>query len=279
MKTNLVLLGTGGDPQIYKGSSCPTSMVLDVDGRPYLIDAGLGVTQQFVKANYSLDELHTVFITHLLSDHVIELCPLLHTTWATSYQRTLRVFGPPGIEDVIEGFYHSLKYDIETRMVEDNKYPIRNIIKTSYLAEGRVLKDDRVEVTAMRVKHPICNHCYALRFQMHDKTVVFSSDTAVFPKLADFAAEADVLVHEVSYSAGLNAKQRIQNPKNDTLDSHTKAEEVGIIANIAGVKHLVLNHIQPRPEGNYSKIRIYDKVRENWKGKLTIGHDLMWINV
>ena len=38
----LILLGTKGGPRIGKGSSWPTSNLLVVEGKPYLIDAGLG---------------------------------------------------------------------------------------------------------------------------------------------------------------------------------------------------------------------------------------------
>ncbi len=282
MKINLVLLGTGGGPRMSRGTCWPTSMVLDVGGRPYLIDAGLGVTRQFVEAGYDLADLHTVIVTHHHSDHNLELGPLLHTTWVSSYPRSLNVYGPPGITELIEGFLLSLKFDIETRQSDEGQYPLKSLIRSNVYTEGPVLEDDRVKVFAMRVNHPPVYHCYALRFEIADKIIVFSSDTSALPKLGDFAQGADVLVHEVFHYERVKAMAKcLKEVKPNLLDhivnGHTKAEEVGIIANIAEASHLVLNHIIPRDEKNIPRIDIYDQVRKTWKGKLTIGHDLMRI--
>ena len=45
----LILLGTKGGPKIGPDTAWPTSNILVVEGHPYLIDAGLGVTRQVWK--------------------------------------------------------------------------------------------------------------------------------------------------------------------------------------------------------------------------------------
>ncbi|WP_320537101.1 MBL fold metallo-hydrolase [Pseudarthrobacter sp. IC2-21] len=83
-KTKLVLLGTAGGPTHFPGNdSAGIASALVVGDRYYLIDAGHGVLTQLRKANLGpenkapqdgpLDVLAGIFLTHLHSDHVVDL--------------------------------------------------------------------------------------------------------------------------------------------------------------------------------------------------------------
>ena len=63
MNDRLVLFGTKGGPRLIKGGSWPTSQALVLNGNVYIIDAGLGVTRQFIEAGFTYDQLESVFIT------------------------------------------------------------------------------------------------------------------------------------------------------------------------------------------------------------------------
>ncbi len=69
----LILLGTKGGPRIGKGTAWPTSNLLVVEGKPYLIDAGLGVTRQVCNAGFLPFDIDRIFLTHNHSDHNLEL--------------------------------------------------------------------------------------------------------------------------------------------------------------------------------------------------------------
>src|SRR5690606_23007516 len=92
----LVLLGTKGGPAIRPGGPMPTASLLEIGGRSVVVDCGLGVSAGLVKAGMHLKTLDLVFITHLHSDHVLELGPLLHTAWTAGLSSNVRVFGPEG---------------------------------------------------------------------------------------------------------------------------------------------------------------------------------------
>ena len=81
----LVLLGTKGGPAIRKGGPSPTSHLLVIGGHPYVIDCGLGVTRALVEAGMALPELRNIIITHLHSDHVLEMGPLV-AFFVTNYK-------------------------------------------------------------------------------------------------------------------------------------------------------------------------------------------------
>ena len=283
-RDKIVLLGTGGGPRITTGGSWPTSSVLELSGRPYLVDAGMGVTRQFVEAGYKLDDIHTIAITHHHSDHNLELGPLLHTIWTSSKSRKIKIYAPVGIDRVIEGFLHSNAYDIDVRISDEKQADIAGMIETHEYAEGRVFADDLVEVDALRVAHPPVDECFALKFRTGSKTVVFSSDTCFFPLLSEFAKGADVLVHEAMHREGAEKMcARLSKIKPNLLDhmiaGHTLAQDAGRIATQAGVGHLALNHFTPRDEPGITPDHFRRAVRETWEGPLTIGSDLAAIPV
>lgn len=280
----LVLLGTRGGPRLTKGSGWPTSMLLDVAGKLYLIDAGLGVTRQIVEAGYDLSNLHTVIITHHHSDHNLELGPLLHTKWVSTTPRLINVYGPPGLKKLLEGFYQSQQFDIETRIKDEKQAPFKDQYNPIEYTEGPVFEDESVKVSALQVLHPPIHHCYALRFDIGKKSIVFSSDTSYFPQLSEFARGVDVLVHEIMHYEGVKTMcQRLKKVKPNLLkhitNGHTSGEDVGRIATSAGVGHLVLNHFTPTDEKHIKEIDFYNEVRVSWKGKLTVGSDLMRIAI
>ena len=74
--TRLILLGTKGGPRVGGERSNPAS-VLVVDGVPYVVDCGQGVSRQLVRAGIPLNTLNHEFITHMHSDHNLEYGGLL----------------------------------------------------------------------------------------------------------------------------------------------------------------------------------------------------------
>jgi len=55
--------------------------------------------------------------------------------------------------------------------------------------------------------------------------------------------------------------------------SHTRAEDVGRIATAARVGHLVLNHLLPADDPNFSERDWYAAIQPTWDGPLTVGRD------
>jgi ribonuclease BN (tRNA processing enzyme) len=282
VKERLVLLGTKGGPAIRplpQGGSgpWPTSSLLEIEGRRIVIDCGLGVTRGLVDAGVRLAELDLIFITHLHSDHVLELGPLIHTAWTAGLKTPVTVYGPVGIVDYFAGFLASMRFDIELRIADEGRPDIRGLIHVIEFSEGVVLEEDGLTVAALRVDHPPVTECFALRFEVEDACIVFSSDTACFPPLAEFARGADILVHEAMLAAGVDRLvARTGNGdrlKQHLIASHTMAEDAGHIASMAGVGHLVLHHLIPADDPEFSEADWLAAVAKTWDGRLTIGRD------
>ena len=61
-----------------------------MDNKKILVDAGLGVSKSLTEINFNLNELSNIFITHLHSDHYLELGPLIHTAWTAGLKKKIK---------------------------------------------------------------------------------------------------------------------------------------------------------------------------------------------
>ncbi|MEM1389049.1 MAG: MBL fold metallo-hydrolase [Pseudomonadota bacterium] len=273
----LVLLGVKGGPSIRPGGAMPSASLLRMGGQTVVIDCGLGVAKSLVEAGIALTEIDAVFITHLHSDHVLELGPLLYTAWTSGLSKPIALFGPPGIEAYWQGFLASMAFDQTIRIEDEGRVPIGELITLSIIDEGPVTDLAGIAVSALRVDHPPVTECYALRFESAAKAIVFSADTCYFPPLAAFAEGAALLVHEAMLTDGIEALvQRLGNAQRlraHLLASHTKAADVGRIASAADVNRLVLNHLVPVDDPRFSEADWRREVSQNWPGATIVGHD------
>ncbi|TGQ08624.1 MULTISPECIES: MBL fold metallo-hydrolase [unclassified Mesorhizobium] len=279
----LVLLGSKGGPALRPGGPWPSSSLLELGGRNIVVDCGLGVTRGLADAGISLKALDLIFITHLHSDHVLELGPLIHTAWTAGLATPVTVFGPPGTGRYWQRFCQAMEFDIEIRIVDEGRPDIRELVSVEEFAEGSVLDERGLMVSALRVDHPPVTECFALRFEHGGRSVVFSADTAFFPPLAEFARGADILVHEAMLKAGIERLvARTGNGarlREHLFASHSLAEQAGRIACNAGVRRLVLNHLIPADDPAIGEADWIAAVRKTWPGDLTIARDSLVVGL
>lgn len=280
--TRVILLGTKGGPRLGEsGRSNPSTLIM-INDVPYLVDCAYGTSKQLIAAGVALQRVRYVFITHHHSDHNLDFGPLLYNAWITGQPTKVDAYGPAGMNQLARDFFNYLKFDIDTRM-EDEGRPDPNSLITAHevTKPGVVMTNDDVKVSACLVLHPPIKQAYAYRFDARDRSVVISGDTAYAPELAEFAKDADVLVHEVMYLPGIDALlKRLPNAKRlreHLMASHTLPEDVGKIAAQAKVKTLVLSHFVPGDDASITDEQWSEGVRKHFKGRVVVGKDLMEI--
>ncbi|WP_417684904.1 MBL fold metallo-hydrolase [Roseibium sp.] len=278
----LVILGSKGGPAIRPGGPSPTSSLLEIAGRRCVIDCGLGVTRGLVEAGVSLKEMDLIFITHMHSDHVLELGPLIHTAWTTGLSKKVTVFGPADLQEYWDGFLASMRYDIDLRIADEGRPDLRGLVEIRSIREGDIeLGDAALKVSALRVDHPPVVDCFALRFNASDDSgnwsVVFGADTAFFPPLAEFAGDCDILVHEAMLEHGVDRIVEITGNgdrlRQHLMASHTIAPDAARIAALAGARHLVLNHLIPADLPGFAEQDWLDACAPQFAGQTTVGKD------
>jgi ribonuclease BN (tRNA processing enzyme) len=278
-RTRIVFLGTKGGPRVGTGASNPANLVM-VNEVPFVIDCGMGVSRQLVNAGVPIPSVKYIFISHHHSDHNLEYGNLVYNAWAAGLSTPIHSFGPKGLEAMTRTYWELNKFDVETRIEDEGRPDPRPLLVAKDITEdGVVLQTSDVKVTAFRTPHPPITDNFAYKFETPDGTIVFSSDTAYNPKLAEFASGADVLVHECLYLPAVD--QLVLKTKNGAtlkkhlLESHTTTEDVGRIAHAANVKVLVLSHFVP---GDFPDITDDDwtrDVRKNFAGRIVVAKDLM----
>ena len=255
----------------------PTSNLLQMGGQTVLVDAGLGCTRGICDAGAPLTGIDCIVITHLHSDHYLELGPFFHTAWTAGLNRPIRVVGPVGLQAYWDGFLASMAFDIALRQDDEGRCPLAPLAQIEVLGEDPFSIGD-ITVRAMRNIHPPITDTYALRFDHDGKRIVISGDTAFMPEMADFAQGADILVHEAMLVDGVEALvKRMTNGderlRTHILRSHTSAEDVGKIANEARVKQLALTHMVPDGDPDFTEAHWVAEVRKHYGGRLQIGVD------
>ena len=249
-----------------------------------MVDCGLGVTRGLVDQGMQLKDLSLIFITHLHSDHYLELGPLIHTAWTAGLKNPVTVYGPAGLERYWQQFVESMRDDIELRIADEGRPDLFSLVSIKILDQGDVLNDDKLEVKAIRNIHPPLVDTFALSFAADGLRVVFSGDTAYLPALAGFAKGANLLIHEAMLEDALPALfSRIGNSddrlRKHWLRSHTFAHDAGRIATDAGVIALALNHLIPSDDPDYDDSHWQAALQETWAGKLYVGKDGMRVNL
>jgi ribonuclease BN (tRNA processing enzyme) len=278
-RSRIVFLGTKGGPRVGIGASNPANLVV-VNDTPFVIDCGMGVSRQLVNAGVPIQSVKHIFISHHHSDHNLEYGNLFYNAWAAGLSTPIHSFGPKGIEQMTKTYWELNKFDVETRIEDEGRPDPRPLlIAKDILDDGVVLQTADVKVTAFRTPHPPIVDSFAYKFETPDGTVVFSSDTAYNPKLAEFARGADVLVHECLYVPAVDRlvlkTRNGATLKKHLMESHTTTEDVGRIAAAAGVKLLVLSHFVPGDDPEVTDENWIEGARKNFAGKIIVAKDLM----
>lgn len=100
MGIRVITLGTAGGPRWWtgpdQGKRAGIATAIEVDGAVYLVDCGVGVGRQMMMAGLDLAQLHGVFLTHLHSDHVVDLPSIVMfgTVALTNLGRRVPIIGP-----------------------------------------------------------------------------------------------------------------------------------------------------------------------------------------
>jgi ribonuclease BN (tRNA processing enzyme) len=278
-RTKAILLGTAGGPGIRGVRQQPSTAIV-VDGVPYIVDCGNGVARQMVAAGLPLTKLSTILVTHHHSDHIADYGALMLVAWGNGNKAPIRTFGPPPLAKMTDLAWQLYARDIDVRMSDEGRPDLRKLVTVHEIAEdGLVFQDERVKVTAAIVNHGAMKPALAYRFDTPDRSIVVSGDTTFDRNLIRLALGADVLIHEAMYMPGLDRLLAIQNNaptlREHLLSAHTTTEDVGRVANDAGVKSLVLTHLVPAYDPRSTDADWIASVATTYGGPITMGRDLL----
>ncbi|MFJ9541382.1 MBL fold metallo-hydrolase [Streptomyces sp. NPDC101225] len=316
----LTLLGTnGGPPPLANRYGISSALV--VNGRTYVVDCGRGALTQYLRADLSLPSLAGIFLTHLHSDHIVDYFafPLLAAgaAGAQGFQKPIDVYGPgpAGIASTVTGAPGPLPGTVEMTKLAGQAYaasptffmtehagidpatllnvhdvlpPTTAGASATHTAPAMqpftVMENDDVKVTAILVPHGAVFPAYAYRFDTDYGSVVFSGDTAPSPNIIALARNADVLVHEALYPAGLAGLGLPQTLIDHILTTHTDVAKLGEIAAESDARTLVATHLGPGdtavvPDTTWRRLLRTSARHADYHGHMLLGTDLLHLPV
>ncbi len=224
----LTVLGCSGSVPVPGNAA--TGYLVSFDNAPSIVmDLGPGTLAQLQKYQ-DPNDAHVIF-SHLHADHCMDFPSLV--IWRRYHgvrpakSRNL-CFGP----GYTPHFLGRLVSDDHPDGVDDLS---DTFAFSPWRARQRELIDD-VYVTPYPVIHPVETYALRLEEPATGRVICFSGDSAYTEELVDAARGADLFLCEAAWGPSSEGK----------VDGmHMSGAEAGRIAQAAGVKQLVLVHLQP----------------------------------
>lgn len=272
----LLFLGTGsGVPAKYRNVSSIALKLLDERNSVWLFDCGEATQHQILKTTIKPRKIDKIFITHLHGDHIFGLPGLLSSRAFQGGDTPVTIYGPKGIKQYVtmslklsqSHFKYAIRFEEfsnDTTLLEDDQF----IVTTKKLKHGipsfgfRIQEKDREgELNAEKLRElgvpfgPLfgrlkkgetvtldngleLNGKNFIGPKQKGRIITILGDTVKHPNSVELAQDADVLVHESTFSG--EEQELAKNYNHSTnIDAAQTAKE-------ANASQLLLTHISAR---------------------------------
>lgn len=256
--------------------SNPTSQLLEIKNRLFLIDCGEGTQLQLRKNKVKFSKINQIFISHLHGDHFYGLIGLISTFSLLNRNNDLAVYGPKGIKEIImlqlrlsnswpnfQLHFHELVSNQSETIYEDDKVLVKTIpLKHRIYTNGFLFEEklDQRKLNVEAVQSLQIEKCYYQNIKngkdilLDDGTLVanrdltfdpetpksyaFCSDTLYSESIVPIIENVDTLYHEATFlESEVNLAAKTM---------HSTAIEAARIASKAKVKKLIIGHYSTR---------------------------------
>jgi ribonuclease Z len=277
----------------------PTSQLLEIKNRMFLIDCGEGTQVQLRKNKIKFSKINQVFISHLHGDHFFGLIGLISTFSLLGRTTDLHIYGPKGIKEIIllqlrlsnswtnYGLYfHELESNEREVIFEDEKVlvttiPLKHRVYTNGFLFQEKVGERKLNMDAV-LNYEI-ESCYYQKIKngkditledgrlipnseltfdpVQPKSYAFCSDTVYHEAILPIIENVDVLYHESTF---LESEEGLAEK---TL--HSTAKEAARIALKANAKKLILGHYSTR----YESIALFKEEAETIFSDVELAED------
>jgi ribonuclease Z len=239
---DITLLGTGSP--LPSPDRAGAATLLRAGGATLLFDCGRGVVLRLTAAGVFPIGLSAVMLTHLHSDHIVDLGDVVTTHWVMSPGPTpLKVYGPPGTQEVVDGMAAMFALDRQYRLDHHADLTQAPIVEVIEVEPGDQFEIADVTVSVHRTDHRPVQPTVGYRVTHDGKVGAIAGDTVPCDELDEMCRKADLYVQTVLRADLIGA---IPNPRlQDILNYHSSVEQAAQTATRAGVKTLVLTHYIP----------------------------------
>jgi ribonuclease Z len=279
----LTLLGTG--TPIPDPKRAGASQTIESGGELVLIDCGAGAMHRLAESGYVQPggrelalPIRCIALTHLHSDHITGLADLLWAGWVMNWwTKAPLLIGPPGTAEMVRHLVEAFRYDITVRTYADALEGPGPAPDVEEIEEGYETEGSDWRLSAFRVDHSPVDQAFGFRIDAPDSSIAISGDTCYCENLVRHSEGVDLLVHEVYWRQGMQARIAAATTPARRLRAetiaryHTPAEDTGRIAREAGVRKLVLSHLIL---GGGTNGDLLQDIAPHYHGPVAVGADL-----
>lgn len=289
----VITLGTAGGPMQNPQRAQPAHVLMHGE-QPILVDCGEGAMGQLKRAGLEFRDVHHLFLTHHHFDHIGSLYACLGLNMMTQRRAPLTIYGPPGTASIIEGLCAAcdVPNTIGFGMPGQQLPHPRDFTTVTEITPDDTIKLDDLTVTCCENTHYRDEDQFgkkgylslSLRFDLPERSVVFTGDTGPCKALEELAQGVDLIVGEMMDLDITMGRIRAMNPKmpEEKLEQikghlskhHINAEDLAHLAKAAGAKEVVAVHFPPGIATPASAQGYVDRVAAVYSGKFSIGQDL-----
>jgi ribonuclease Z len=254
----------------------PTAQALQVAGRFFLIDCGEGAQMQVRRYGIKFQRINHIFISHLHGDHYLGLMGFISSLHLLGRTNELHIHSQEELREIVEiqlkhsntrlnypVIWHPLSYDKSELIFEDDHVSVETIILNHRIPCCGFLFREKPHLRKLR-KEKLAQYSIPIEwlhriklgedFVMDNGKVIpnkeitddppaprsyaYCSDTRYKEALTEQIKGVDLLYHEATF-----LHDRLERAK-ETY--HSTAKEAGKIAQMAGVKKLLIGHYSAR---------------------------------
>lgn len=288
-----ITLGTHGGPVSDRNRSQPANALV-IGPAVYLVDTGDGAVQQLARAGLSLAAVRAVFISHIHIDHTGGLFAVLGLRHQMGTTGKITIYGPPGIKAMVDGMVAAIVPEAQSGygVPGEDYVPPQNTVEVIELRDGASLKLEGFTVTAAQNTHYSfpkggdLDRRYAslsLRFDLPDRSIVYTGDTGPSEAVTALARGADLLVTELADPAFARTfvvpgpgpqPKRAREMHDHMVNHHINPDQVGQMAATAKVHRVVITHLVAGRDPNVDTTPLVAAVRKWFDGPVEIAADL-----
>ena len=148
----VILLGTGCPAPSHERFG-PSTLFMSQNVK-FIIDAGSGVTQRLIECAIPPSEIDFVLITHLHSDHIVDLYQLFISGWHTGRNFPFKIYGPAGIKKYFEKILEAYKDELGLRETWEARPNVEGLkVEIHEINSESLISIEGIEILPIEVNH------------------------------------------------------------------------------------------------------------------------------
>jgi ribonuclease Z len=206
------------------------------------------------------------------------------TSWVAGRQGPLKIYGPPGVERIVNGFNEAYALDRQYRTAHHGEdfMPIEyGLLEAAEQPVESVQQLGELTITSFAADHSPIDPAVGYRFDYKGRSVVITGDTIVTDRLREMVAGADLLfsdalslpiVKTMEEAAEARGQPRLAKVLFDIQDYHAAVTDVAELTRTSGVGMTALYHMVPGPRNALMENIFKREIEDN----MLLTQDGMW---